>query len=207
MKTMTRTALALLCLLPLSAPADEQVLPKQKYVYCTVCHGIAMGGNVVIAAPRLAGMDEWYVARQLEAFKLGWRGVHPDDAGGHEMRPMAAILSDEEIDEVSAYVAAVSAPPPPVTIEGNAERGAAIYASCGACHGADGQGNESLGGPPLTGLNDWYLETQLEHYVSGVRGSHPDDDYGQQMRAAAELLPNEQAIADVVRYISTLGSN
>jgi len=202
------TTLAVLAGLgPLTAgaarPADP-VMPDAKYVYCTTCHGVNTGGNLVIEAPRLSGLDAWYVERQLHAFKKGWRGVHPEDDGGHEMRPMAAALTDQEIAEVAEYVDAVDSAPPAVTVDGDAKRGEALYASCAACHGADAAGNEALASPSLAGLNDWYLLRQLEKFKAGVRGNHPDDSYGQQMRAAAGLLADRQAMADVVRYITTL---
>ena len=184
--------------------ADEPPVPADKFVYCTVCHGVQMGGNVVIQAPRLSGMERWYVERQLQAFKNGWRGMHDDDTYGVEMQPMAAILSDKEIAEVASYVRSVDSAPAEATIEGSVTRGKTLYASCAACHKADASGNEILASPPLTGLNDWYLLTQLQHYKSGVRGSNPADTYGLQMQAAAGMLPDEQAMKDVVRYITSL---
>lgn len=190
--------------MPASAD-DKPVVPAREFVFCTVCHGIQMGGNVVIQAPRLSGMDAWYVERALRSFKNGWRGVNPDDTYGHEMRPMAAILSPEEIARVSEYVSKAQSAQPDVTIDGDAERGQTLYTSCAACHGADGAGNKALGGPALTGLNDWYLLTQLQNFKSGVRGSHPEDSFGLQMRAATTVLPDEQAMRDVVSYIATLG--
>jgi len=186
--------------------ADEPVIPDDKFVYCTVCHGVQVGGNRIIAAPRLSDLSAWYVERQLQGFKKGWRGVHEDDAGGHEMRPMAAILTDAEIAEAAQYVEAVNSPLPEATIDGNAERGKALYGSCIACHGVNGAGNKTLFSPALAGLNDWYVVSQLTKFKAGIRGNHADDIYGQQMRAAAGLLPDEQAIRDVARYISTLSN-
>jgi cytochrome c oxidase subunit 2 len=166
-----------------------------------------MGGNSVITAPRLSGMDKAYIERQLQGFKKGWRGVHPDDTGGQEMRPMAAVLSDKDIVEVAKYVSAVDSAAPAVTVAGDADRGKTLYQSCVACHGAEGQGNPALQGPALTGLNDWYVVTQLQNYKAGVRGSHPDDTYGQQMQSATALLSDQQAMQDVARYIGTMNSN
>lgn len=209
--TGTTIRLCLLLLATLGAAplfaADTPVVPAEKYVYCTVCHGIQMGGNHIITAPRLSGMDTGYIERQLHAFKNGWRGVHPDDAGGHEMRPMAAVLTDKEIAEVARYVNAVNSAAPAVTVAGDSDRGRSLYQSCVACHGADGQGNAVLQGPALTGLNDWYVVTQLRNYKSGVRGSHPDDTLGRQMQSATALLADEQAMQDVARYIATMNSN
>ena len=196
-------AVSLIVATPLAAQ-DSPAIPADKFVYCTVCHGIQMSGNSVIQAPRLSGMDSWYIERQLQSFKAGWRGAHDDDTYGQEMRPMAAVLSDKEIAAVSQYVGEVTSALPEQTVDGDAERGKSLYVSCAACHGADGSGNEMLASPALTGLNDWYLLTQLKNFKSGIRGSHPADTYGAQMRASAALLADEQAIKDVVRYISSL---
>ncbi|MGH8221341.1 MAG: c-type cytochrome [Woeseiaceae bacterium] len=187
------------------AVADgEAVLPPQELVYCTVCHGADLQGNSVLKAPRLSGLAPWYVERQLAAFSEGWRGTRDADASGIEMRPMAMALSAGQIGNAARYVAAASSPAPDNTVRGDSLRGRSLYASCGACHGAAGAGSESLGAPSLLVQNDWYLLTQLENYRLGARGFHPADVYGQQMRAAAELLPDDEAIRDVVAYISTL---
>ena len=49
------------------------------------------------------------------------------------------------------------------------------------------------------------VEMQLANYVSGSRGSHAEDSDGQQMRAAAQLLRDDDAIKNVAAYIATLG--
>jgi len=55
----------------------------------------------------------------------------------------------------------------------------------------------------LAGQPDWYLLTQLENYRVGARGGDPRDPVGQQMASFANMLLDEQAIKDVVTYIST----
>jgi cytochrome c oxidase subunit 2 len=186
--------------------ADPPVIPADKFVYCTVCHGVQLGGNAVIRAPRLSDLPPWYVERQLDAFRKGWRGTHPADTGGNEMRPMASVLTDSDIAQAVRYVADVDSPAPVLTVDGDEQRGELLYASCSACHGANAQGNEALASPALTGLNDWYLLTQLENFQAGVRGSEPGDTHGLQMQAATRLLPDNQAMKDVIRYISTLAN-
>ncbi|MEQ8204657.1 MAG: c-type cytochrome [Woeseia sp.] len=207
---MKRTSVLAALLITLSATfsaaalADETVIPADEFVYCTVCHGIQMSGNSVIQAPRLSGMERWYTSRQLQSFKNGWRGAHADDTYGQEMRPMAEVLTDKEMTAVATYVRSVSSAPPAITVQGDVNKGKALFASCAACHKADASGNELLASPPLSGLNDWYLLTQLKNFKSGVRGSNPEDVYGMQMQAAAGLLADEQAMKDVVRYIASL---
>ncbi|HEX7718430.1 MAG TPA: c-type cytochrome, partial [Woeseiaceae bacterium] len=136
---------ALLVGAPMAGANEAPVIPPDKFVYCTVCHGVQLKGNHVIEAPRLSGMQAWTVEQQLLAFKRGWRGTHADDLVGMEMQPMAAILSDREIKEAARYVSATTSDPPPVTINGDASRGQVVYATCQACHTEDGNGVEALG--------------------------------------------------------------
>ncbi len=198
------TAVAMLALTSLVRAEDELPIPADEYIYCTVCHGVQLMGNSIIEAPRLSGMESWYVESQLRAFKKGWRGKHERDVVGMEMQPMAAALTEEQIKEVSAFVAATRSDHPVETINGDVDRGKAHYSTCAACHGVRGEGNIALGSPALTGQNDWYLVRQLKHFRDGTRGGQPGDTYGMQMRASAGLLSDNQAINDVVKYISTL---
>lgn len=201
----TLPAISLIFAIAQTAVADVELpIPDEQYVHCTVCHGVQMMGNPVIGAPRLSGMDNWYVENQLRSFKKGWRGRHGDDLSSMEMRPMAAALTDEQIKEVAAFVAATRSDPPAQTIEGNSDNGQRLFATCAACHGMRAEGNIALGSPPLTGLNDWYLVKQLRNFKNGTRGGRPGDTYGMQMRSSAGLLTDDQATLDVVAYISTL---
>jgi len=201
------TATILLIIASPSHAEDELPIPTDDYVYCTVCHGVQLMGNSVIKAPRLSDMESWYVERQLQAFKKGWRGTHDDDKAGIEMQPMAATLSNEQIAEATSFVTKTRSELPVSTVRGGIPRGRHHYTSCVACHGDEGQGNEALGGPALTGVNDWYLITQLQNYKNGIRGAHPDDSFGNQMRAAAQILADDEAIDDVVSYIATFGND
>src|SRR5687767_8823407 len=105
--------------------------------HCTVCHGANGNGNIAIRAPKIAGMEPWYVRTQLERFGAGLRGARPEDTAGHEMQPVAAALKDAEaIEAVVSYVESFRPKPPPVTITGDVERGRSLYASCAGCHGS-----------------------------------------------------------------------
>ena len=203
--------LAAVAVLTASGTASAQfdgdyVVTPDEFVFCTVCHGVQLMGNREIDAPRLSSMKPWYIEQQLQAFKKGWRGKHGDDLIGMEMQPMAAALTDEQISAVAAYVSRTRSPVPESTIAGDADAGKRHYTTCAACHGVDAEGKEALGAPALTGINDWYLVRQLENYRSGARGSDPADIYGQQMRASTQLLGDDEAIRDVVRYITTLST-
>ena len=87
---------------------------------------------------------------------------------------------------------------------GNAQAGAANYAVCSACHGANGEGNQALNAPKLAGQQYWYLRQQLKYYKTGVRGTNPDDTYGAQMAPMAATLVNDTVTSNVIAYIGTL---
>lgn len=81
--------------------------------------------------------------------------------------------------------------------------GEALYMTCAGCHGMDGSGNAALNSPNLTMLDTWYMERQMRYYREGIRGTHPEDSWGQQMVAIASTVP-EEAEADLLRYIEQL---
>lgn len=87
---------------------------------------------------------------------------------------------------------------------GDPARGKSLYATCGACHGANAEGMQALNAPALSGLEEWYIVRQLKNFKQGIRGSNPKDIYGMQMAPMAQTLPDEQAMEDVAAYIKTL---
>lgn len=176
------------------------------YSDCTSCHGTQGEGAIAFGAPAIAGLPVWYLEAQLNKFRNGIRGSHVDDPEGLRMRPMSwQLKTNEEVRVIADYVSKLPAPGGDKTLaDANAEAGKANYGVCVACHGARGEGNQALNAPPLTGQHDWYLARQLSKFRSGVRGAHPQDLTGQQMRPMALTLPDEQAVKNVVAYIQTL---
>ena len=72
---------------------------------CAVCHGPAGEGRWGTNAPRLAGMSDWYLVRQLTNFRDRVRGGHEADIYGDQMHMLAASLKDEQaINDVVAYI-------------------------------------------------------------------------------------------------------
>lgn len=90
---------------------------------------------------------------------------------------------------------------------GDVAAGQGQYAICASCHGANGEGNQQLNAPKLAGQQAWYLAQQLNAYKAGIRGTHEDDLFGQQMRPMAMTLVDDVAVANVVAYIQTLPDN
>ncbi len=191
-----------------SRPRGDAEAGQQQYAACAACHGPEGQGNRDMNAPRLAGLQSWYVERQLRYYQQGIRGAHEDDEFGQIMAPMANVVgTDEARRNVSAYIETLpSDEPAPVTMEGgNIERGGRIYrANCAACHANDGRGSWATDAPNLVGMDDWYMALQLEHYRNGIRGEHRDDDYGYQMTSMVYAMRNEQQVQDVLAYIRTL---
>ena len=174
------------------------------YGFCTVCHGAQGNGNPAIQAPKIAGIQSWYLKQELERFRGKLRGTQSGDVTGMEMQPVAMQLNDQDIEAVSAYVSSFTPRTPPATLSGDVAHGRKLFAACAACHGSKGEGNDTLHAPALAGQSDWYLVTQLEHFKSGLRGFSSEDASGAQMRAAAAMLPDDASIKDVVSYINTL---
>jgi cytochrome c553 len=175
------------------------------YDYCLLCHGANANGNYGIRAPKLSGMEPWYLARQLENFASGARGTPPEDTAGHEMGPVGLRVKTEgALEGAVIFIGTLDSRRPAPTVTGDVAHGKKLYANCISCHGPKGEGNASLQAPALAARSDWYLATQLANYQRGLRGTDARDTYGAQMRAIVSTLADEKAILDVVAYINTL---
>jgi cytochrome c oxidase subunit II len=201
-------ALALAVALPTAgARAQDTERGHQLFKLCAQCHGDDGAGNAETLAPAIAGLPAWFVTAQLEKFRKGARGTHFDDIAGMRMRPMSMWLrGDEDVANVAAYVASLPKTNPAATLAGgNAESGKVRYPLCASCHGVNGEGNQAMNAPPLAGTSDWYGLSALQKFKAGVRGGMQDPS-GAIMRGMASSLPDDQAMLDVVAYISTLTS-
>jgi len=184
--------------------AQDLANGKAKYNICLACHLANGQGNKILNSPAIAGQEDWYLERQINAFKNGQRGKK--DPLGAQMVPMVATLAtDKDVKDVSAFIAQMK----PVkreapTVKGDAVAGKKLYAICATCHGADGKGLQVMNSPNLTLQQDWYVERQIQYFKDHLRGYDPKDVYGQQMVPMVATLANKQAIKDVVAYIMTL---
>jgi cytochrome c553 len=225
---VARLAAAAFLAAPTLAGAQEANLEHggQLFHLCAQCHGAAAQGNQAIGAPAIAGLPSWYVQGQLVKFSRGLRGKNFDDIEGLRMRPMSLYLIAHEhaeqhlsgaapdpneinpnIRDVAAYVGTLApTKPAPTVTGGNVANGQNTFAACGSCHGANGEGTEAMTAPPLAGQSDWYLVRALEKFKSGHRGYDAANDGLAAAMAgmAGALLPDEQAVKDVVAFISTL---
>lgn len=179
---------------------------QQLFGTCTACHGKHAEGNSELHAPALVNQDAWYLEKQLSNFKNGIRGYDQRDTLGRSMATIAGSLTDTAmITGVIKYIKTLPSVPVSPTIQGDTKAGMSQYNMiCGSCHGQQAEGIESLYAPKLTGIESWYLIQQLNNFRSGLRGSHPMDKHGSQMKSMATTLKDEQAVKDVVAYIQLL---
>lgn len=181
--------------------ADESLYLQR----CAACHGANGEGNEAMKAPSVAAMSQAYLERQLRHFRDGLRGTHAEDMAGQTMRAMALPLTDKMIATISVYLSGL---PEPVIItekESAGFRGRGLYSGCASCHGAEGEGYPELGAPKLTQQYGWYLRTQIENFRKGLRGTHKDDERGQQMRLMAEGVHSDADIDTLIKHITGLG--
>lgn len=166
---------------------------------CLACHGVDGAGNAAAGFPKLAGLDDGYLARQLRDYRDG-RRADP------VMAPNAANLSDQQIADVAAYYEGQSANPAPAAADDSVmalgeklvKQGDwdSYIAPCETCHGPDSQGVGATF-PALAGQHASYLRKQLEAWQSGARSN----DENQLMLAIAGRLSAEQ-IEAVSVYLS-----
>ncbi len=81
--------------LPGAAAAGDAAAGKAKSATCAACHG-ANGISPNDLWPNLAGQKVGYLVKQMKAFRDGQRA-------DPMMAPMAAPLSDADIDDLAAY--------------------------------------------------------------------------------------------------------
>ncbi len=199
-------ALCAALLAPRFGAAADEDRGRQLFHNCVACHGDQGQGNTLALGPAIAGLGAWYIEAQVKKFQDEIRGAHPDDLAGLRMLSMSKMLkSEEDVKAVSAYIASLPPAYPEPTLEGgDATKGQALYATCAACHQADGTGMQAVNGPGLVQTSDWYLFTTMQKYKSGARGGNLQDVNGALMRSMSNTLVDDQAIKDVVAYIQTL---
>ncbi len=89
---------------PRTLQAGDPQAGATVYGRCVACHGQDGGGNKAVNAPPLTGASDFYLLKQLEDFKKGWRGTDPKDVGGQTMRPNALPLGQTDMVDVVAYI-------------------------------------------------------------------------------------------------------
>ncbi|MFQ5415765.1 MAG: c-type cytochrome [Myxococcota bacterium] len=178
---------------------------------CAGCHGTLGQGGKDGTYPRLAGLKQEYIAKQLRAFKARERINIP-------MQPYAIEreLPESDILDIARLLSTIELPTEmpssdtPMSalerlrtaqavfnvrrVDGDIERGAAMYEEeCSDCHGPQGWGEDDA--PQLAGQYTEYLRRQLASFQSGERSN---DD----MEGVLDFL-TPRDLEDIFAYLAS----
>ena len=206
----------LLFLAGLSLSGQTQNLEHGKEINatCAGCHGEFGQGGSRGEYPRLAGQRQAHLMDQLRAFRARTRVNLPMFPYTQERE-----LSEADIEDVSAYLAAVELPTQwPVFKDdddaltrltavdkvmiiprspGNLDNGQKIYQKeCVTCHARDGMGRGKF--PRLVGQYTAYLKKQIDTFIKGERAHDEVEMVG--------ILNQfkEQDLLDVLAYLTSI---
>lgn len=213
---MTGRLFLMLLSLCLAGAGHAQNLERGKEINstCAGCHGEFGQGGSRGEYPRIAGQRAAYLADQLKSFRARKRVNIPMYPYTQERE-----LPDEDIRDVSAYLASVELPTKwPVFKEtddaltrltltervmiiprapGNLGNGEAIYQKqCVTCHAKNGMGRGKF--PMLVGQYTSYLKRQMEKYVKGER-PHDEEGVGGLLNAL-----KEEELQDILAYLTSI---
>jgi len=174
-------------------------------VTCSACHG-ADGNSAAPTFPKLAGLGEKYLLKQMKDIRDGARPV-PTMVG------QVDNMSDQQLADIAAFYAGQArsggqADPELVELgekvyrAGIAERN---VAACTACHSPNGKGNAPAGFPALAGQHAEYIAAQLKAYRKGYEdeSGRTNDGDTMIMRTTAFGLSDKE-IEAVASYASGL---
>ncbi|MCO4798520.1 MAG: cytochrome c [Colwelliaceae bacterium] len=170
---------------------------------CIACHGDKAQGNTQLKAPALAGLSAEYITRQLLNFSSELRGAHNKDVFGQQMLAISKLLDKKkDVPALAAYLESLAPIDNLQTTSGDLKNGSRYYqGKCGACHGGQAQGNPAFKAPKLSGQDVDYLRLQMQNFVAGIRGAHPDDKLGRQMAMMAKTTAGKE-LEDILHYIA-----
>src|SRR5579871_2004682 len=174
-----------------------------KTAVCMGCHG-PNGNSTSPDWPKLAGQSAVYIAEQLKLFKASVRD-------NPVMKPMAAGLSDQDINDVAVYFEAQT----PTGLEADPsywKAGQLLYIhgdparnipACVACHGPAGRGNLAAGYPALRAQQSVYVVKQLTDYASGARYSGAKNPAQPSKNGAMMLTIAKRLSAEDMRNVAS----
>mgnify|MGYP006074047857 CR=1 FL=1 len=182
-----------------ATPKGDAAAGEQKSVTCAACHG-ADGNSMVPTFPKLAGLGDKYLLKQMQDIRSGLRPVAT-------MAGQVDNMSDQDLADIAAYYNGQTRTRG-VTDAELLELGRKVYmsgimerkvAACSGCHSPTGQGNNPGGFPALAGQHADYIVAQLTMFRKGYEdesGRINDGDNKIMRTTAFELSDLEiQAVA------------
>ena len=122
---------------------DPAALQMGKVLFednCAACHQRSGEGNTALGAPNLTDSDWLYGGTGKDITT----SIHD---GRNGVMPPWASLGEDNVNNLVQYVLSLSGAPHDAA---KAAAGKPLFATCAACHGADGKGNQGIGAPNLT---------------------------------------------------------
>jgi cytochrome c553 len=167
---------------------------------CIACHG-EDGNSAIPMFPKIAGLQESYILKQLRDFQSGRRKsdiMAPVVAAlkQEDLAPLAALYSRQKIKPSTDADKKAAAFGKMVYFDGNEETG---VPACIGCHQAQGAGH--LIYPRIGGQHVTYVTQQLKNFASGERSN----DVSRFMRVVAKRM-SEEEIDSVAAYLAGLES-
>ncbi|EAT11247.1 cytochrome c4 [Bermanella marisrubri] len=198
---MKKLAISLMLSLGLVAGADagDAAAGKKIAGACAACHG-QDGNSPAPSFPKIAGLGEAYIYKQLMDFKSGERQ-------NAIMMGQVAALSEKQMQDLAAYYNSQTRTVG-YAAEDKVELGQKVYRAgntatgvpaCMACHSMDGSGMDAAGFPALGGQHADYIKSQLVMFQEDKRAN----DNAQVMRDIAKRMSNKEIDA-VSSYIQGL---
>jgi len=187
---------------------------------CAGCHGDDGQGGKEGEYPRVGGLPAGYIYRQVKLFQQNVRSNLAMLEHVHERQ-----MSDEEIRDISAFLAAIELPNRLDPMDegdrrfdayermlatqrvvqipaypGDTEAGRKRYnKECRSCHGAEGRGDNEAEVPQLAGQYTAYLLRQIDKFRAGQRIHDPDDPEDDTL---ADFTRDE--LGDIFAYLSVV---
>src|SRR6202046_4666686 len=169
--------------------AGDPAQGEKKFYTCYGCHGVANYKNAYpdYSVPKLRHQNGAYLIAALQEYRDGTR-PHAT------MHAQAASLSDQDIEDIAAYLQGAAPVKPGTPAPGKAPK---QVAACVACHGETGLGVEAplVPKPPvLAGQHVDYLEQALYSYRNGRRKNVVMD-------GMAQLLTSDEDVKIAAGYL------
>lgn len=148
-----------------SGAAGDTEAGKTKFYGCQGCHGVVGYTNAypTYHVPRLGGQHADYIVAALKSYQEG-------DRKHSSMHGNSVSLSEQDMQDIAAYVAKARKGDSTGPITGNSAAGKEKAMACGGCHGEDGNSADA-NFPRLAGQYESYLVESLKAYQSGARSN------------------------------------
>lgn len=203
--------LGLSAVAPMAGAVGDAANGEGQVAVCAGCHG-SDGNSPAPNFPKLSGLGEKYLLKQLQDIQSGKRNVVEmtgllNGKSAQDLADMAAFYSAKTLQLAGAKNAQVQLNSGEKTDA--LELGERVYRAgnmetavpaCTGCHSPTGLGNSPAGYPRIGGQHAAYLEKQLRDFRAGNRTNDSD---AQIMRKVAEHMSDAE-ISALANYISGL---